>query len=827
MKLKLHLTLVLLTCGAWAFADDFERNVKPILKKHCTKCHGEKGKVKGKVNLLELTQGKHLLAKPKLLEEMLAAVADYDMPPDDDGEMPDDVRAALVKHLGHLREKALDDAEFAATPIRRMNRVQYNNAVVDLLGLTRDVFQLNEKLMRRYSNHFDPAKKQMPQQVKVASRPLSKDIDGRRPEGFRGVAAFPQDLRAEHGYDTQADHLTLSPLLMEAFLSLSQTIVNSPDLNARECTTWNRYFAPPGQEVTAVKGRYEGEDGPMRVVNQPEGRVWTQDMKPWRRTDWSGGKHLMWMPKRAGIELVLSFTVTEPGSGLKLAFTKASDYGIFDVYLDGKELVKGVDLYDPKVIRAKEITVPDVAVSKGEHTLTFKCAGKNKVSRGFFFAIDYAELIGVEAAKKDVPKTDVAAMETRTEDLLRRAYRRPVDPETLARFSAFGKAKLESGTNFTDTMRAIVSAVLASPEFLYFYTDGGKAKGVQKITDFELAERIALFIWGSIPDDRLLDLAGQGTLSEPAVLGGQIERMLNDKKSQRFVDSFPGQWLQLDRLIASIPDKKTFPHFYYNTGYRASMHMMMEPLLLFETVYLEDRSIVELLNPDFTWRSKELDVAYKAEGRGGEVKVMDFTRRPLKDPRWGGVITNAAVMTMTSASSRTQPITRGAWVNTVIFNNPPDPPPADVPPLPKADEAALAKLTLRERFETHRERADCAACHNQIDPLGFALENYDPTGVWRDKYPNGRDVDASGLLFSKKGFTTAVEFKKVLLAEKPRFVRGFAAHLMAYGLGRHLNPADSRGLDQIVTTALAGDDSMRSMIKMVATSESFQYKNVK
>jgi hypothetical protein len=126
---------------------------------------------------------------------------------------------------------------------------------------------------------------------------------------------------------------------------------------------------------------------------------------------------------------------------------------------------------------------------------------------------------------------------------------------------------------------------------------------------------------------------------------------------------------------------------------------------------------------------------------------------------------------------------------------------------------------------TRRERADCAACHNQIDPLGFALENYDPTGVWRDKYENGRDVDASGLLFSKKTFDTAVDFKKLLLDERQRFVRGFAAHLMAYGLGRHLNPADSRGLDKIAAKALAGEDHMRSMIKMVAMSESFQYKN--
>jgi hypothetical protein len=184
-------------------------------------------------------------------------------------------------------------------------------------------------------------------------------------------------------------------------------------------------------------------------------------------------------------------------------------------------------------------------------------------------------------------------------------------------------------------------------------------------------------------------------------------------------------------------------------------------------------------------------------------------------------------MTMTSAPSRTQPITRGAWVNTVIFNDPPEPPPADVPPLPAASEEELAKLTMRERFAAHREREDCAACHNQIDPFGFALENYDPAGVWRTRYENGRNVDASGLLFNKKPFKTAIEFKKLLLEEKARFLRGFAAHLMVYGLGRQLNAADSRALDAISKQMLAGNDSLRSVIKMVASSEPFMYKNTK
>jgi hypothetical protein len=198
---------------------------------------------------------------------------------------------------------------------------------------------------------------------------------------------------------------------------------------------------------------------------------------------------------------------------------------------------------------------------------------------------------------------------------------------------------------------------------------------------------------------------------------------------------------------------------------------------------------------------------------------------PVDNPVEGGVITNAAVMTMTSAPTRTQPITRGAWVNAVIFNDPPEPPPADVPPLPEADQEKLAKMTIRERLDEHRKREDCNSCHKQIDPLGFALENFGPTGVWRDKYENGRDIDSSGTLFNKHDFKTGVEFKQILMKEKRRFVRGFTAHLLSFALSRELGPADSPTLDEITNKAMAGEDGMRSILKMIAMSKPYRYKN--
>jgi hypothetical protein len=649
---------------------------------HCIKCHGKAGKVKGKVDLLALKSDNDLLAKPELLEKLLTVLKDHEMPPEDEPPLPEATRTQMVVPLQMMLREALKNQPFEPTQIRRMNRFQYNNAVVDLLELDRDIFRLNERLMRRRDDYFRPETKKMPDQIKVSSRPLSKDIDNQRPEGFKGVASFPQDKRSEHGFDNRADHLTLSPLLMESFLKLSQTIVESPDLNPKECRSWKWLFAPP--DLSAV--------GP---------------------------------------------------------------------------------------------------------------------------AID----------------TEKTAMRSRLKKLLRRGFRRPVDPETFDRFAKFAEDQLASGASFEQMMRTMVGAVLGMPDFLYIYetpdqeSSGIKDQGRQRINDFELAARLAQFFWSSIPDDALLDLAESGKLSAPTTLSAQIDRMLNDRRSSRFCDNFPAQWLQLERLITSVPDPKKFAYFYHGDGYRASMHMMAEPLLLFETLYIEDRSVMELLDPKFTWESNMLHANYAGKAGAHDLSVQVFKRVPLTDPRRGGVITSAAVMTMTATPTRTQPITRGAWVNAVIFNDPPEPAPADVPPLPEASEEELSKLTIRERLAVHRKREDCAGCHNKIDPFGFALENFGPTGVWRDKYENGRKVDVSGVLFNQHEFETFVEFKQLILEEKQRFIRGFTAHLLSYALGRELGQADSPTLDDITAEAMAGGDQMRAVLKNIAMSEPFLHKN--
>ena len=798
-----------------------------VFRKHCIKCHGKHGKVKGKVDLLVLKSKTDLKSRPELLEELLGVLVDREMPPEDEPGMPESDRSATILQLRSMLKEAGSKASFKTVPMRRMNRFQYNNAVVDLLEMDRDIFQLNERLMRRRSDYFNLASKKMPDEVRVSSRPLSKDVDNERPEGFRGVAAFPQDKRAEHGFDNRADHLTMSPLLMESFLQLSQSIARSPDLNPKECRSWGWLFAAPGQPVHGPKrGRVEAED-PKQVSFHSQGPVAeVQNLKHYGN-QWGGDTHLLWKCEAAGQSLTLQWNAKEAASGLRIGLTTAGDYGIFEIQLDGKVIGSPVNLRGPRVDRMDHEI--DAAIQPGPHTLTFKCTGKDGRSPRFYFGLDFIAHIGLKPPRKTgLPAVEVKAIRERVGRLLRRAFRRPVSAVEVERFAGPIENQISSGVSWEDSMRLAVATVLGMPDFLYFYevsNPGESPGGRQRISEFELASRLAQFLWSSIPDDALLALAEGGRLSDPQVLDGEIDRMLNDRKVSRFCDNFPGQWLQLDRLITSIPDPKKFPYFYYN-GYRSSIHMMSEPLLLFETALVEDRSIMDLLAPDFTWESSMLKANYDGHSRGGkDVQIQRFRRAPAADHRRGGVIANAAVMTMTSTPTRTQPITRGAWINAVIFNDPPEPPPADVPPLDESDKADLAKLTIRERLAAHRERPDCAGCHNQIDPLGFALENFGPTGVWRDKYANGRDIDVSGTLFNKHEFQSFAKFKQLLLREKPRFTRGFISHLLSYALCREVGPADTPALDAMTASALDDQDNLRAVLKSIAMSDPFLHKN--
>ncbi len=652
-----------------------EFSIEGSFESYCIECHGMKGKVKGEVNLISFTEGKDLKGDPELLQTIMEVIDFGEMPPEGNQPIVNTERKMIVAELKKLLAESVSGPEedLVKSPIRRMTRFQYANAVKDLLELKVEVFPLPEKMMRDRSGYFKPASGKMPAKMMVSSRPLGKS--GLIEPRMDGVAPFPQDLRAENGYDTQGDHLSLSPLLMEDFFRLSQSIVKSPSFNPKNVGVWTQYF---------------------------------------------------------------------------------------------------------------------------------------------------------EKSKRGINQMD--ELKSRLQHLLKIAFRAQVDDKTFSKYYSFAEQEMNQGMGMGDVMKDVFSAILASPRFLYLYDRGGEeGREPESRQNLDLASRLSFFLWGSVPDDQLLEVAMEATLRQDEQLTRQVDRMLTDEKVKRFCDSFPTQWLQLDRIISAVPDEKKYRDFYYGPPlYRTTMDMMMEPLLLFETVLIEDRSVLELIDSNYTFRSARLSKWYgdAPNGKLGGPVTIRFTRQSVKDRRHGGLITNGAVMTMTSGPLETKPITRGAWVAGVIFNSPPPPPPAEVPPLPEEKEVDDS-LTLRERFADHRERADCAGCHEKLDPLGFALENFDPVGRWREKYHNGREVDASGTLFRSHKFSNIIEFKDAILKEKNRFVRGLAGHLLAFGLGRELNPSDSLALDEIVESVEGENYSMKSLIHAVVKSKPFRGPSVK
>ena len=928
-------------------ADTFKTIVKPFISNHCVKCHGGE-KVKGKINLKEISAHEELIGNPELIRDLIGVLDAGDMPPEDELQPEPKERDALLATLKTLLQSATRGTRSKHNSPQRLNRFQYNNTVRDLFALNRNVFALPEKLMTRETIYLNGPK--VPESVKVRSLAMNPA------EGLKDVKPFPQDLRASHGFDNQANQLTLSPLLLDAFLRLSVSIVESPDFNENTVGIWNAFFKAPDKEV--------------------------------------------------------------------------------DIQTETRKRIK-----------------------------TF----------------------------------------------LSTTFRGPVEPSVLDRYTVYALDKIENKLPYTEAMKKVASAALSSPLFLYRHSSGDK--------NLNLASNLSYFLWASTPDEALLNLAKSGDLIKPEILNKSIQRMLADPKIERFLDAFPAQWMQLQNILAATPDPKKHRFFTLDKNHPASLQMVCEPLLLFDAVFVENRPIIELVKPNFSYQSSFLEDLYKthlkpnpvdevriakenkqrnevirdlqtslakareklagldramvdpikekritvelaagqttwektqaelideavtlstwkrigpfaggtldnahakafidetavdlaktyggqkwvevkeyvdgkvhalnhancatyiyrtiqtksarsldlslgsddsfklwlngqlvaekkitrgvapdqdkvrvellegkntllmkiSNGGGGYgfyfktqsvplpepvaavlqvtasertedqkqilvkyylsiapelakvrrqisqdrvavVKQMQqledrlkktpkprdlkqhradaqrrfddqlrskmrsraFKRMPSTDERYGGIITNAAMLSMNNGTKRTHPIARGAWIIEVIFNNPPPPPPNDIPPLNEND--GPKNLTIREKFAKHRENPDCAGCHSKLDPLGFALENFDITGRWRDKYDNGRKVDASGTLLRKYEFSDIVKFKDSLVQEDKRFAKAFTSHLLRYALARELLPQDTLTVESIVDDTQKDDYRLKSLIQKVILSDAF------
>jgi hypothetical protein len=398
----------------------------------------------------------------------------------------------------------------------------------------------------------------------------------------------------------------------------------------------------------------------------------------------------------------------------------------------------------------------------------------------------------------------------------RRAYRRPVTDMDMAPVMAFYEQS-RKGTDFEAGIRGALPRILTSPSFLFRTEQDPAAAGTaaHPVTDLELASRLSFFLWSSIPDDELLNLAIRNRLRAPGVLDAQVRRLLADPRSEAFTKNFPDQWLALRNLEKSAPDLLAFADF--DDTLRQSF--MKETELFFGSVVREDRSALDLLNADYTFLNERLARHYGVPGVYG----TDFRRVTMTDPNRRGLLGQGSILTETSVATRTSPVFRGKFLIINILGLPAPVPPPNVPAL-EENGATAAPKSVRERMESHRRNPVCAACHRTIDPLGFALENFDAVGKWRDTTEAGTPVDTSGVFMDGTPVNGPAALRQILTSRPTVFVGTVTERMMIYALGRGLQPYDMPVVRQIVRDAGKNDYRMMSIVSGIVHSRPFQMR---
>lgn len=736
----------------------YHKQIQPLLARYCIDCHGG-GKPEADLSLEGFTDDLKVAAAT----DVWLSVRDYleagYMPPEDATQPTPEEREQMTAWVRAELARAASQAPPSPgrVTLRRLNRAEYNNTVRDLVGID-----------------FQPADD------------------------------FPAD-DVGYGFDNIGDVLSMSPVLMERYMAAAQQIVERAivvPVTARS-------------ETVSYRGVY---------LKRDDGQE-----QPSRKDSYH------WLSSEGAISMMHAF----PHSGTYRI--RAGAYGD----QAGDEPVRMALLIDGRQVHEFEVTA-DSSKKPGKYEVDVPVeAGKRKISLAFtndYYDPDHkdpgqrdrnlavGELVVIgpsSVAPPELPEShrrifiaqpgskmsDEAAARAILERFAQRAWRRPVEKDELQRLLALYDAVEEQDEPFERCIQVAVQAVLVSPHFLFRVerdAPGSQGERPHLINEYELASRLSYFLWSSMPDDALLEQAKAGALRKN--LDSQVRRMLYDPKAKALIENFAGQWLETRNLALVELDPKLFPH--YDEELRAAM--IRESELFFEAIVREDRSLLELLAADFTFVNERLARHYGMEGvRGSTFQCVktDGTR--------GGVVTQAAVLTLTSNSTRTSPVKRGKWILDNILGTPPPPPPPDVPELAEGDEQLRG--TLRQQLEQHRTNAVCNSCHSRMDPLGFGLENFDASGAWRTR--DGRHaIDASGTLPSGESFNGPRELQQVLLDNRAGFVRCFSEKMLTYALGRGLAFYDQPAVDELVAEVESGGYRFSELVLAIAGSRPFQMR---
>jgi mono/diheme cytochrome c family protein len=734
-------------------ADGFETAVRPVLMQTCVQCHGEQ-RPAGGMSVTGLMSAESLVQHRDVWEGILRRLRAGDMPPAGTRRPDPAQMTSMTAYIEDAFERA--DALVKPDPGRmtahRLNRAEYTNTIRDLLGIR-----------------------------------------------FRAERDFPADDSAD-GFDNIGDVLTVSPLLMERYLSAAERIA-----------TWA--LATDNLPAKPLEIGYLARE-------QRIGRTDRSTIEAEHRVDFSGEYLVRFglpgeRPAVEGVDaapVTLGFWMDGKLMASQSIETKPSGLVYFNPYSEEE-----FRLYLPEgdhVFRAGFIDDPFIRTLPLEDSYSRQ---KNKFLDAIIFIGPFSASTEKDTRKRILscdPASGRACVEKIVADLARRAYRRPVtrgEVESLLRFVDLAASR---GQSAEQGVQLALQAMLVSPNFLFRIErdpDPRDPASVHDVSPFELASRVSYFLWSSMPDDELLALAESGRLRDPGVLEAQVDRMLGDPRAAAFATNFAGQWLETRNLDNVKPDPDKFKE--WSPELRDAMKA--ETAMFFEHVLRENRPVSDFLNADYTFLNERLATHYGIEGVAGS----EFRRVALTTDRRGGVLSQGAVLTVSSYPTRTSPVIRGKYVLQNLLGMPPPPPPADVPLL---EESAGAEATsVREQLEVHRANPTCASCHRNMDPLGFGLENYDAIGRWRDtdgEFP----VDASGALPSGQRFTTAGEMRSLLLLQLPQFSRTLTEKMLTYALRRGLKPYDRRTVEQIHRAVAADGYHFRTLVHQIVKSLPFQ-----
>ncbi len=779
----------------------FEIDVLPFLTQHCFSCHGN-GEAKADLTLDKYKDGMSLIRDRKVWDNVVNMLEKGEMPPTENPRpAPDDLQRAIkgidavLSNLDCGKPGSVDKA--GRVTIRRLNRTEYNNTIRDLVGVD-----------------FNPGDD------------------------------FPAD-DVGYGFDNIGDVLSFSPLLAEKYLFAAETILEEAivivDPPQRTSSRVGQLRPTSATSMIEQSGYIAFEEGDYTIRAKVYADQCGDDV----------ARAKLRVTSQSTNEVIESAELPTPGTKddptiieLQTRLEKGS-YRVGVLFLNPLDSIPVEIESQEKREEIQSLIKLKQEQEKIANSRSFQNSERSREARQA--ARDAAETaaaalkeFGVSSRTLYVRSIDTdgpenppspkrpesyerlmahsAGLDPREaakEIIIRfasKAFRRPVRPTEVNDCLSLYDACAKQDNRFEICVRAALLRVLVSPYFLYRVeidpvdVEPGLTYAV---SEYELASRLSYFLWNSMPDSELLTLAANSNLRSE--LDNQVQRLIVDPRSLSFIENFAEQWLVLRKLDIASPDPKLFPEFTPEL----KQAMIRESLLFFQEMIREDHSILDLLSADFTFLNETLAKHYGVPN----IKGREFVR-VAAPPHRGGIMTQASILTLTSNATRTSPVKRGKFILEQILNTPPPPPPADVPAL---EEDKILSGSVRQVMEQHRENAMCASCHSKMDPLGFALENYNAIGGWRDK--DGEfEVDASGVLPDGQAFNGPDELKQIMRDQKELFVRCVVEKMLTYAIGRGLEYYDRCAIDEIIEALESSDYKFSTLISEIVKSAPFQMR---